>query len=94
MEAHCNIYTDHKSLQHIINQKELNMRQRRWLELVKDYDCDILYHPGKANVVADALSRRGPRHLYGMRQISEQLAADMTHAGIELIVGRLSNITL
>ncbi|KAJ9540615.1 hypothetical protein OSB04_027121 [Centaurea solstitialis] len=54
----CTLYTDHKSLQHIFDQKELNMRQRRWLELLKDYDCELLYHPGKANVVADALSRK------------------------------------
>ncbi|KAA0061277.1 pol protein [Cucumis melo var. makuwa] len=52
------IFTDHKSLKYFFTQKELNMRQRRWLELVKDYDCEILYHPGKANVVADALSRK------------------------------------
>ncbi|GJS32463.1 putative reverse transcriptase domain-containing protein [Tanacetum coccineum] len=50
--------TDHKSLQHILDQKKLNMRQRRWLELLSDYDCELRYHPGKANVVADALSRK------------------------------------
>ncbi|GJT06781.1 putative reverse transcriptase domain-containing protein [Tanacetum coccineum] len=54
----CTVFTDHKSLQHILNQKELNMRQRRWLELLSDYDCEIRYHPGKANVVVDALSRK------------------------------------
>ena len=50
------IFTDHKSLKYLISQKELNMRQRRWMELLKDYDCTIEYHPGKANVVADALN--------------------------------------
>nr|GFC75238.1 putative reverse transcriptase domain-containing protein [Tanacetum cinerariifolium] len=54
----CRVFTDHKSLQHILDQKELNMRQRRWLELLSDYDCDIHYHPGKANVIANALSRK------------------------------------
>ncbi|GJS39320.1 putative reverse transcriptase domain-containing protein [Tanacetum coccineum] len=49
------VFTDHKSLRHILDQKELNMRQRRWLELLSDYDCEIRYHPGKANIVADAL---------------------------------------
>nr|GEW29480.1 hypothetical protein [Tanacetum cinerariifolium] len=54
----CIVFTNHKSLQHVLNQKELNMRQRRWLELLVDYDCEIRYHPGKANVVANALSRK------------------------------------
>ncbi|GJV63998.1 putative reverse transcriptase domain-containing protein [Tanacetum coccineum] len=54
----CTVFTDHESLQHILDQKKLNTRQRRWLELLSDYDCDIRYHPGKANVVADALIRK------------------------------------
>ncbi|GKF67497.1 hypothetical protein Tco_0197176, partial [Tanacetum coccineum] len=49
---------DHKSLQHIFSQKELNMRQCRWIELFSDYDCEICYHPGKANMVVDALSMK------------------------------------
>ncbi|GJY32121.1 putative reverse transcriptase domain-containing protein [Tanacetum coccineum] len=57
-EYKCMVFTDHKSLQHILDQEELNMRQRRWLELLSDYDCEIRYHLGKANVVADALSRK------------------------------------
>ncbi|GKE21773.1 putative reverse transcriptase domain-containing protein, partial [Tanacetum coccineum] len=53
-EMKCVVFTDHKSLQYILNQKELNLRQQRWIELLSDYDCEIQYHPGKANVVADA----------------------------------------
>nr|GFB78184.1 putative reverse transcriptase domain-containing protein [Tanacetum cinerariifolium] len=53
----CTVFTDHKSLQHILDQKEFKIRLRRWLELLSNYDCDIRYHPRKANVVADTLSR-------------------------------------
>ena len=52
------IYTDHKSLKYLMDQQNLDMRQRRWLDVLKDYDCEILYHPGKANVVVDALSHK------------------------------------
>ena len=54
MGTKCQVYTDHKSLKYIFTQKDLNLRQRRWLELIKDYDLEIHYHPGKANLVADA----------------------------------------
>ncbi|GJT51621.1 putative reverse transcriptase domain-containing protein [Tanacetum coccineum] len=57
-ETKCTVFTDHKILQHILNQKELNMRPRRWLELLSDYDCKIRYHPRKTNIIADALSRK------------------------------------
>ncbi|GJS38343.1 putative reverse transcriptase domain-containing protein [Tanacetum coccineum] len=63
------IYTNHKSLQHVFNQKELNMRQRRWIELFSDYDCEIRYHPGKANVVVDAL-----RLQKGLDEMIEQMS--------------------
>jgi hypothetical protein len=58
MGHRCEIYRDHKSLKYIFTQTNLNLRQRRWLELIKDYDLGINYHPGKVNVIADALSRR------------------------------------
>jgi hypothetical protein len=58
MGKRCELYTDHKSLKYNFTHRNLNLRQRRWLELIKDYDLGINYHPGKTNVVADALSRR------------------------------------
>jgi hypothetical protein len=72
--ARCEIYTDHKSLKYIFTQKDLNMRQRRWLELIKDYDCCIFYHPGKANVVADALSRKSQGGVVKSEPTPDQLA--------------------
>nr|GEW59737.1 putative reverse transcriptase domain-containing protein [Tanacetum cinerariifolium] len=65
----CVVFTDHKSLQHILDQKELNMRQQRWIELLSDYDCELQYHPGKANVVADALSRKERSKLLRVRAL-------------------------
>jgi hypothetical protein len=56
------VYTDHKSLKYIFTQKDLNLRQHRWLELIKDYDLEIHYHPGKANLVVDALSQKEHVH--------------------------------
>ena len=61
------IFTDHKSLKYLMSQKELNMRQRRWMELLKDYDCTIKHHPRKANVVADALSRKSGSSMAHLR---------------------------
>ena len=56
--AQLRVFNDHKSLKYLFDQKDLNMRQRRWMKFLKDYDFELLYHPGKANVVADALSRK------------------------------------
>jgi hypothetical protein len=70
----CDIYTDHKSLKYIFTQSELNMRQRRWLELIKDYELEIHYHLGKANVVVDALSRKSQVNMLAAHPISFELA--------------------
>ncbi|GJY11073.1 putative nucleotidyltransferase, ribonuclease H, partial [Tanacetum coccineum] len=81
----CDIFTDHKSLKYIFTQKELNMRQRRWLELLKDYDANIQYHPGKANVVADALSRKNSRTLACLK-IQPEIIKDLELMEVELVV--------
>ncbi|KAL5570097.1 hypothetical protein UlMin_026672 [Ulmus minor] len=79
--VHCEIYTDHKSFKYFFTQKELNMRQRRWLELVKDYDCEILYHPGKANKVADALSRKSTTTLMSLQVLPKELQDELCSSG-------------
>ena len=70
------------------------MRQRRWLELVKDYDCEILYHPRKANVVADALSRKSYGSLAALARLEKPLQQELISAGIEVVVGKLANLSI
>ncbi|KAJ0627217.1 putative nucleotidyltransferase, Ribonuclease H [Helianthus annuus] len=82
----CDIFTDHKSLKYIFTQKELNMRQRRWLELLKDYDANIQYHPGKANVVADALSRKNSGTISSL-QLQPHIQTDLEKLGIGIHLG-------
>jgi hypothetical protein len=83
----CDIYMDHKSLKYIFTQSELNMRQRRWLELTKDYELEIHYHPGKANVVADALSRKSQFNMLAAHPMSYELAKEFD----KLNLGFLNN---
>ena len=79
------IYTDHKSLKYIFTQRELNMRQRRWIELIKDYDLSIHYHPGKANVVADALSWELVSLNAMILSSQPELGKELDQLGIEVI---------
>ena len=83
----CDIYMDHKRLKYIFTQPELNMRQRRWLELIKDYELEIHYHPGKANVVADALSRKSQVNMLAAHPTSFELAKEFDR----LSLGFLNN---
>ena len=95
MGTHCNIYTDHKSLKYIFTQSELNMRQRRWLELIKDYDLEVHYHPGKANVVADALSRKVHCNCLSAKLYNDSLCAEMQKLNLEIIPqGSLNHISV
>ena len=85
--AKCELYTDHKSLKYFFTQKELNMRQRRWLELIKDYDLTINYTPGKANVVADALSRKSTDNQVVAWELPKELKKELERAEIHMITG-------
>jgi hypothetical protein len=78
----CQIFTYHKSLKYIFTQRDLNLRQRRWLELIKDYDLDIQYHPGKANVVADALSRKSQANMLVARLMPQELCWEMAQLNL------------
>jgi len=89
------IYSDHKSLKYIFTQSELNLRQRRWLELIKDYDLEIHYHPGKANVVANALSRKASCSCVSATVLHETLCQEMKKMNFAIVSeGTLANITL
>jgi hypothetical protein len=81
----CDIYTDHKSLKYIFTQSELNMRQRRWLELIKDYELEIHYHPGKANVVADALSRKSQVNMLAAHTMPYDLAKEFDRLSLKFL---------
>ncbi|VVA41440.1 PREDICTED: retrotransposon, partial [Prunus dulcis] len=82
--ATCQIFTDHKSLKYLFTQKELNLRQRRWLELIKDYDCTIEHHPRRANVVADALSRKSSSSVAYLRGRYVPLMIELRKLRVEL----------
>jgi hypothetical protein len=80
------VYTDHKSLKYIFTQKDLNLRQRRWLELIKDYDLEIHYHPGKANLVVDALSRKEHVHSAVVAQLPDEIVEDFRRLNLGIVV--------
>lgn len=81
----CEVYTDHKSLKYFFTQKESNMRQRRWLELIKDYDLQIHYHPGRVNTIADALSRKNVGNLACLRTDQRELLLELEKLKIEVV---------
>ena len=98
------MYADHKSLQYVFTQKELNLRQRRWLDLLKDYDMSVLYHPGKTNVVADLLSRMTMGSLSHVEEAKKDLVKDVHRLarlgviledslnGVQIIFGRWGKV--
>ena len=89
------IYSDHKILKYIFTQSELNLRQRRWLELIKDYDLEIHYHPGKANIVVDALSRKANCNCTSATPLHATLCQEMEKLNFAIVAeGTLANIVL
>jgi hypothetical protein len=87
------VYADHKSLKYIFTQKDLNLRQHRWLELIKDYDLETHYHQGKANLVADALSRKEHIHSAIVVQLPDELAKDFERLDLG-IVTHIEGVTI
>ena len=91
----CHLYTNHKSLKYMFTQAKLNMRQRRWLELIKDYDLEVHYHPGKANVVADALSCKAHCNCLTVMPRDITLCQELENLGIEMTSqGSLPNLKI
>jgi hypothetical protein len=86
MGKRCELYTDHKRLKHIFTQSNLNLRQRRWLELIKDYNLRINYHPGKPNVVAKTLSRRSHVSQLVVDSMSFELCEEFDKLNLRIIV--------
>jgi hypothetical protein len=89
----CQIYTDHRSLKYIFTQNDLNLRQRRWIELINDYDLEIHYHPGKANVVADALSRKSYVNVTVVSRMPRELYKDFERLNLGF-VAHMEGITM
>ena len=95
MGSLCRIYTDHKSLKYIFMQADLNMKQRRWLELIKDYELEVHYHPGKANVVTDALSRRAHCHCLTISPRDSTLCDEFRRLGLKMVTdGFIANLEI
>src|SRR5687767_15672439 len=95
--VHVDIFTDHKSLQYVFTQRDLNFRQRRWLELLKDYDMSVLYHSGKANVVADALSRLSMNSVSHVEDEKKEIVRELRHLavlGVHLVDSSDGSVTV
>jgi hypothetical protein len=93
MGTKCQVYMNHKSLKYIFTQKDLNLRQHCWLELIKDYDLEIHYHPGKANLVADALSRKEHVHSAIVAQLPDEIVEDFMRLNLG-IVTHIEGVTI
>jgi hypothetical protein len=88
MGKRCELYMDHKSLKYIFTQSNINLRQRRWLELIKDYDLGINYHPGKANVVADTLSRRSHVSQLVVKSMPFELCEEFDKLNLRIVANK------
>jgi hypothetical protein len=95
MGTHCNIYTDHKSLKYTFTQADLNTRQTRWLELIKDYDLEVHYHPGKSNIAADAVSRKAHCNCQSAEFYNKTLYHEMRKLNLDMVPqGTLNHISV